>query len=71
MTESASAVAALLKPILDAWVHRDGLKAAKAAGSLTLPRWQRSAAGNLVTSSPLNQIEPWVGGCTPTAQAAH
>ena len=29
------------------------------------PRTQRSAAGNLVTSSPSNQIEPWVGGSTP------
>jgi hypothetical protein len=38
MTESASAVVALLKPILDAWVHRDEAKAAKAAGSLTFWR---------------------------------
>lgn len=38
MTESASAVAALLKPILEAWVHRDEMKAAKAAGGLTFWR---------------------------------
>ena len=30
-----------------------------------MPRWQRSAAGSLVTSSPSNQIEPCVGGSTP------
>jgi len=29
------------------------------------PRWQRSAAGRRVTSSPSNQIEPWVGGNAP------
>jgi hypothetical protein len=38
MTESASAVAALLKPILEAWVHRDEMKAAKVAGGLTFWR---------------------------------
>ena len=27
-----------------------------------MPRWQRSAAGNAVTSSPSNRMEPWVGG---------
>jgi uncharacterized protein YhdP len=29
------------------------------------PRWQRSAAGRRVTSSPSKMIEPWVGGSTP------
>ena len=30
-----------------------------------MPRWQRAAAGIWVTSSPLNQIDPCVGGSTP------
>ena len=30
-----------------------------------MPRWQRSAAGNAVTSSPSKMIEPCVGGSTP------
>lgn len=38
MTESASALAAILQPILDAWLNRDEMKAAKAAGSLTFWR---------------------------------
>jgi hypothetical protein len=38
MTESSSAVAAILKPILEAWLHRDEMKAAKAAGILTFWR---------------------------------
>ena len=33
-----------------------------------MPRWQRSAAGSAVTSSPSNTIEPWVGGSTPGDQ---
>lgn len=52
MTESASAVATILKPILDAWLHRDEMKAAKVAGSLTfwrsgmLKQLQAIATGN-------------------------
>jgi hypothetical protein len=56
MTESTSAAAALLKPILDAWLHRDEMKAAKAAGSLTF--WR---------SGMLKQLEAIANG-TATAK---